>query len=195
MAKEVPRQIANAHTIFNVVNTTLFIWFTGTLAKLVQRLVPEKEEVSLEIITPKFLSEELLQTPTLALDAARFEGQRLGEIASNMVHQIGPAIKERNKQKLEALEKMDDQVDVLQEKILEYLGEIHKQEMTEKQSEDLLLLMKGVDEIERIANVVRGDLIPLGRTIFEKGVEPTETTRHILEALYEQVCQSDVFMT
>ena len=66
MAKEVPRQIANAHTIFNVVNTVLFIWFTGTLAKLVQRLVPEKEDVSLEIITPKFLSEELLQTPTLA---------------------------------------------------------------------------------------------------------------------------------
>jgi phosphate:Na+ symporter len=190
MAKEVPRQIANAHTIFNVVNTALFIWFTGTLAKLVQRLVPEKEVVSLEIITPKFLSEELLQTPTLALDAARFEGQRLGEIASNMVHQIGPAIQERDKQKLEALEKMDDRVDVLQEKILEYLGEIHKQEMTEKQSEHLLLLMKGVDEIERIADVVRSDLIPLGRTIFEKGVEPTETTRHILRALYKQVCQS-----
>jgi phosphate:Na+ symporter len=190
MAKEVPRQIANAHTIFNVVNTALFIWFTGTLAKLVQRLIPEKAEVSLEIITPKFLSEELLPTPTLALDAARFEGQRLGEIASNMVHQFGPAIQDRDMARLETLETMDDQVDVLQEKILEYLGEIHKQELTEKQSVNLLLLMKGVDEIERIADIVRSDLIPLGRTIHEQGVEPSETTRHILEALYERVCKS-----
>ena len=190
MAKEVPRQIANAHTIFNVVNTALFIWFTGTLAKLVQRLIPEKAEVSLEIITPKFLSEELLPTPTLALDAARYEGQRLGEIASNMVHQFGPAIQDRDMAQLDTLETMDDQVDVLQEKILEYLGEIHKQELTEKQSVDLLLLMKGVDEIERIADIVRSDLIPLGRTIHEQGVEPSETTRHILEALYERVCKS-----
>jgi phosphate:Na+ symporter len=190
MAKEVPRQIANAHTIFNVVNTALFIWFTGTLAKFVQRLIPEKAEVSLEIITPKFLSEELLPTPTLALDAARFEGQRLGEIASNMVHQFGPAIQDRDMAQLDTLETMDDQVDVLQEKILEYLGEIHKQELTEKQSVDLLLLMKGVDEIERIADIVRSDLIPLGRTIHEQGVEPSETTRHILEALYERVCKS-----
>jgi len=190
MAKEVPRQIANAHTIFNVVNTALFIWFTGTLAALVQRLIPEKEEVSLEIITPKFLSEELLLTPTMALDAARFEAQRLGEIASNMVHQFGPAIRERDMAQLETLETMDDQVDVLQEKILEYLGEIHKQELTEQQSLDLLLLMKGVDEIERIADIVRSDLIPLGRTIHEQGVEPTETTRHTLEALYEHVCKS-----
>ena len=190
MAKEVPRQIANAHTIFNVVNTALFIWFTGTLAKFVQRLIPEKAEVSLEIITPKFLSEELLPTPTLALDAARFEGQRLGEIASDMVHQFGPAIKDRDMAQLDTLETMDDQVDVLQEKILEYLGEIHKQELTEKQSVDLLLLMKGVDEIERIADIVRSDLIPLGRTIHEQGVEPSETTRHILEALYDSVCKS-----
>ena len=45
MAEEVPRQIANAHTIFNVANTLLFISFTGALARLVQRMVPERKEV------------------------------------------------------------------------------------------------------------------------------------------------------
>ncbi len=40
LAAEAPRQIANAHTIFNVANTLIFIWFTGQLARLVERLVP-----------------------------------------------------------------------------------------------------------------------------------------------------------
>lgn len=190
MAAEVPRQIANAHTIFNVANTLLFISFTGALARFVEKLVPEREVVSREIITPKYLSEELLPTPTLALDAARFEGHRLGEIASSMVHKLGPALETGDMVELEALEKMDDQVDVLQEKIFQYLSEIHKQELTSQQGADLILLMKGIDDIERIADTVRSDLIPLGRTVIAQGIETSETTRHILQALYQRVCHA-----
>ncbi len=188
MAKEVPRQIANAHTIFNVANTLLFISFTGVLAKLVVRLVPEKEEVSREIITPKFLMEGMLATPSLALDAARMETQRLGQIALDMVQKVGPALEARDMKQLDELEILDDQVDVLKEHILEYLGEIYKLELTDKQGGELLLLIKGVDDIERIADTVRSDVIPLGRKAHAQNVEATDTTRHILTALYEKVC-------
>jgi phosphate:Na+ symporter len=176
MAKEVPRQIANAHTIFNVANTLLFISFTGVLAKLVVRLVPDKEEVAREIITPKFLTEGLLATPTLALDAARFETQRLGQIALDMVENVGPALEARDMKKLEELETMDDQVDVLKKHILEYLGEVYKLELTEKQGGGLLLLIKGVDDIERIADTVRSDVIPLGRAAHAQNVEANHAT-------------------
>jgi phosphate:Na+ symporter len=82
---------------------------------------------------------------------------------------------------------MDDQVDVLQEHILGYLGEVHKQELTERQSQGLLLMIKGLDDIERIADTVRSDLIPLGRSAHEQGFETTDTTQHILSTLYERV--------
>ena len=190
MAEEVPRQIANAHTIFNVANTVLFIWFTGVLAKLVQRLVPDRKEVELEIIKPKFLSDSLLLTPTLALDAARMEGQRLGSIAFTMLEKLKPAFQSRDMKQLGELEKMDDQVDVLKEHILEYLGEIHKQALTEKQGKQLLLMIMGLDGIERIADTVRSDLIPLGRSMIEKDIEITDTTRHIMTNLYQRVCDA-----
>ena len=190
MAEEVPRQIANAHTIFNVANTVLFIWFTGALAKFVQRLVPDRKEVELEIITPKFLSDSLLLTPSLALDAARMEGQRLGGIAFTMLEKLKPAFQSRDMKQLDELEKMDDQVDVLKEHILEYLGEIHKQELTEKHGKQLLLMIMGLDGVERIAETVRTDLIPLGRSTTEKDFEITDTTRHIMTSLYQRVCDS-----
>lgn len=60
-------QIANAHTLFNVVNTSLFIWFTVPLAGLVERLLPARPEPEHIIVRPKFLDKELLGAPALAL--------------------------------------------------------------------------------------------------------------------------------
>jgi len=195
MAEEVPRQIANAHTIFNVANTLLFIWFTGFLARIVQRLVPESDKTALQIIEPKYLSPELVDTPAMALDAAQRECHRLGTIALDMVSMIGPALRERDTEHFDELEKLDDQIDVLHESILNYLNDIQKQTLTDKQVEDLLLMMKGTDEIERIADTVRSDLIPLGRDVIERGLETSETTRHILTDLYDRVHQSVRFAT
>jgi phosphate:Na+ symporter len=188
MAEEVPRQIANAHTIFNVANTVLFIWFTGLFAKVVEKLVPERVVVTKEIITPKFLDDALLQTPSLAMQAARFEGARLGQIASKMVHEIGPAMESRDPKRLDELENLDDQVDVLKDKIMDYLGEIYRQELTTDESKRLLQMMRGADEIQRIGSAVRNDLIPAGRVLFESGIEASDTTKHVLSTLYDNVC-------
>lgn len=187
MAEEVPRQIANAHTIFNVTNTMIFIWFTGFFARAVEKLVPDRVVVTKEIIVPKFLDEALLATPTLAMRAARFEGHRLGEIALDMVNQVGPAIRSRDVGQFDEIEKKDDQISVLKEKIMEYLGEIYKQELTSDESRLLLRLMRGVDEAQRVSTVVRNDLIGVGRQLIESEIETSETTQHVLTALYDEV--------
>ena len=54
LAAEAPRQIANAHTVFNVVNTILFLPFAGYIAKLVEKLVPIKELTFEEKAVAKF---------------------------------------------------------------------------------------------------------------------------------------------
>jgi len=187
MAEEVPRQIANAHTIFNVANTVIFIWFTGFFARVVEKLVPERVVATKEIIAPKFLDDALLATPMLAMRAARFEGHRMGEIALEMVDGVGPAIRSRDVGQFDAIEKKDDQIDVLKEKIMEYLGEIYGQQLTSDESRRLLRLMRGVDEVQRIGTVVRNDLIGVGRQLIESDIETSETTEHTLTALYDQV--------
>jgi phosphate:Na+ symporter len=182
MAEEVPRQIANAHTIFNVTNTIVFIWFTGLFARAVEKLVPDRVVVTKEIIAPKFLDDAML-----AMRAARFEGHRLSEIALQMVDQVGPAIKSRDVRQFAELEKMDDQISVLKEKIMEYLGEIYKQELTSDEGRLLLRMMRGVDEVQRISTTVRSDLIGVGRQLIESDIETSETTQHALATLYDQV--------
>ncbi len=79
LAAEVPRQIANAHTIFNIANTIIFIGFTTQLAKLVERLIPEVTIKEKTITKTKYLDDELLATPALALDRVRLEISHLAE--------------------------------------------------------------------------------------------------------------------
>ena len=190
MAAEVPRQIANAHTTFNVINTVLFIGFAGWFAKAVERIVPEQPETMKEIIRPKYIEEALLDTPTLALNAARMEVQHLGEIAMQMVHQVGPAIRNRSNEELEVLERLGDQVDLLHAHIIDYLGEVRRHELTDGQRDAFLRLMRGADEVERIGEVVEAEIIPVGRALIASDLKASETTRHTLDALYRRVCDS-----
>jgi phosphate:Na+ symporter len=67
LALETPRQIANANTAFNLINAMLFLPLAGALARLVERLIPLRNEAASERVQPKFLDPVLLETPLLAL--------------------------------------------------------------------------------------------------------------------------------
>jgi phosphate:Na+ symporter len=71
----------------------IFIWFTTQIARLVEWLVPDKplEEEAI-IVRTKFLQEELLTTPSLALDQVRMEVMHMGETVNAMLKAIMPAI-------------------------------------------------------------------------------------------------------
>ena len=68
----IARQLANAHTLFNVVNTILQLPFVSLLARLIQKLIPVKDEKV--YAGARYLNESLLNTsPAAALTAVRNE--------------------------------------------------------------------------------------------------------------------------
>ena len=126
LAKETPRQIANANTAFNVMNTLIFLPFTTLISQLTVKLIPDKPVIEKEIVRTQFLDKELLNTPALALDRVRKEIGHMGDIVTAMLCGIQPAIQQRRREHIEDIEKRDDQVDVLHERILSYLGSVQK---------------------------------------------------------------------
>jgi len=117
LAAEAPRQIANAHTVFNIANTLIFLPFSVALAKLVQKLVPIKElTVEEQVIAnykPKYLDEGMLKSPPLALSMARRETSRMGEVVDDMLAGIPEAVFAGRVDKMTELRDKDDQVDAL----------------------------------------------------------------------------------
>jgi phosphate:Na+ symporter len=193
-AAEVPRQIANANTIFNVLNAIFFLGFTGWLARFAERLVPERETPEGVIIEPEFLEEAALAAPSVALQQARLELGRVGDIALEMLRDIGPALRERDLEKLEEIAKRDDQIDILEAEILRYLGRIRQGMLSEAESREVEHLMIATDNLENLADVIETDIVVLARQAQGMPKSTSDETRNLLAGLYETVLEATELM-
>jgi phosphate:Na+ symporter len=187
LAAEAPRQIANAHTVFNLANTLIFIGFTSQFVRLVEKLVPDKPLEELVIARPKYLDEELIATPSLALERARMEIGHMGNRVREMLERIMPAITAGNRNALTQVAKIDDEVDILHGHVVTYLGRISQKALTDEQTRELLHLMSAVNDLENIGDIIETDLVMLGNKRIEQAVAISDSTRAVLENLHETI--------
>jgi phosphate:Na+ symporter len=193
LAAEAPRQIANAHTIFNLANTFIFIWLTGQFARLVEWMVPDRPlEVEAAVIRPRYLDEELLSTPSLALDRVWLEVLHMGERIREMMARIMPAIVSGNRKSLEDVAEMDDDVDLLHASIIDYLGKISRLPLTEGQTAELIRLMEAVNDLENIGDIIETNLVVLGNERIDQNVSISVPTRDLLYGFHRIVAKSVV---
>jgi phosphate:Na+ symporter len=144
------RQIANFHTIFNVVNALLFIGFVKQFAKIVQKVIPGKVE-TIEF-GPKYLDKNLLNTPSIAIDAAKREIRRTLKLAKHMVRDALNAFYNDNREEIKNVMSKEDVVDELQTAITDYLVKITQKEISEKEAMMVPSLLHSINDIERIAD-------------------------------------------
>jgi phosphate:Na+ symporter len=179
------RQIANAHTIFNIVNTVLFIGFTRQLADLVVRLVPDREVAPL--VKPRYLDKDLLNTPALALDRARLELLRLAERVRQMLAAAVPAVISGSQSELVTIEAMDDEVDALYGSIVEYLGQLGREELGSRASAELFQLMEATNNLEAIGDIIETNLVQLGMSRIEQDIVVSGETTEVIGGLHREI--------
>lgn len=187
LSAEIPRQIANAHTLFNVGNTLIFIWFTGLFAWVVTRLVPERRVPEPGEIEPRFLDSELLETPALALDAAHMEIIRMAGRAMPMVRQIGSAVLTGSSDDLNRIKKLDHDVDVLHRAIVRFLGKVSREDLILRETQLLQDYLNIATLYESIGDVVETDLVHVGRKRLERNVLISVDTQKIFTSLADKV--------
>ena len=187
LAAESPRQIANAHTIFNVANTLIFIGFTSLLARLVEWLVPDRPLDEEAAVQPRFLDEDLLKTPALALEQVRLEIDHMGERVRDMLARIMPAILTGNEATLKEVREIDESVDALHAEIVTFLGKISGRELTPKQTDEFLRLMDAANDLENIGDVIETNLVELGIARIDKGVSISGPTQKVLSDFHDVV--------
>jgi len=187
MAADVPRQIANAHTVFNVANTLLFISFTTYFARLAEKLVPERPVEEKIIIEPRYLDADVIEIPAMALEQVRFELGHMGEIINEMFSTLRSGIREKDRQKCDAVLKLDNKVDILHDAILEYLRDIRQHSLTDKQSDRFQSLMSATVNLENLANIINDELVAVSKDFSELNMEPSEATLILVQNLADKI--------
>ncbi len=187
LAADTPRQIANAHSVFNIANTLIFIPFTTVMARFVAWIVPVRVADD-AVIRPKYLDEILIETPALALDRVRMELRRLGERALEMVQKAMPVAAAGSLEELVELARRDDEVDALYDAIVVYLRKLGQRTLTPEQSRLLSRYAASAAHIENIADMIETNIVAAGRERLQRNVTMSEGTREVIRRLHEKLC-------
>ncbi len=85
---------------------------------------------------------------------------------------------------------IDDEVDALHDFIIDRLGHLSQQELSERMTVALVHLMSAVNDLENIGDLIETDLIHLGHERIDKGVSISLETREIIPGLHAMVADA-----
>ena len=147
--------VAMLHTLFNVCNTLILIWFVPVIEKVVKFIVkaPAGEE---EIFRLKYIQGGPLNTAELSLDEAQQEIIHFGEICYKDFGYIREAINEKDNDRFseinQKLVKYEEITDRIEYEIAAYLNEVSKGELSESSDHRMKSMYKIIGEMESLGD-------------------------------------------
>ncbi len=196
LAVETPRQIANANTLFNIINTLIMLPFSPLFVIAVKKLVPQPSSSKLQrSLALKYVRDDFLATPDIALEQTKLEVSRVGRRVVNMLNAM-PALaqplhnaadKQQVRDALRDIAKIEDEVDLLHGKILRYLGQLRQYPLNEGQSKQQINLVSITDHLENIADTIVNVLLPLSYHTLESNLMASNEMRAVLDTTQSRV--------
>ena len=161
--------IAVLHTLFNVTNTLLLIWFTPVIEKMACFLIKSKEGEE-EVFRLKYIQGGPLMTAEISLKEAQQEILHFGQICYQDFQYIREAINETNKDNFEKLNqkliKYEEITDKIEFEIASYLNEVSKGDISEEAENNIKAMYKIIGEMESLGD--SGEAI--GRILKRKNI-------------------------
>ena len=174
--------IAMLHTLFNVTNTLILIWFTPLIEKLVVWLVKEPKGEA-EVFRLKYISGGPLSTAELSIAEAQQEIIHFAEICRNGFGYIKQAVNEQDPDKFDAINekliKYEEITDRIEFEIATYLNEVSKNEISQDSADEIKAMYKIIGEMESLGD--SGEAI--GRILKRKNAHNKVFDKTILDRL------------
>ena len=161
------RQIANAHTLFDILVALIFYPPSGKITKLFIKIFPKP--IATDEFTPLYLDSTTLENPHLAMGQSTKEIIRMGEIVQSMFDDWGKVFFSNDSTLLKKLIADDDKVDILQEAVTEFLTKMSMDELDEETASLSVMLVHIAFELEHVGDVISKDLAVHTRKKIEVG--------------------------
>ena len=144
------------HTLFNLINTIILVWFTGLIAKIVTALVKEPENKEGNAFRLKYIEAGHLATPELATEQAFKEIIHFANICRNGLGYTRAAINEKDPEKFEELRgklvKYEEISDRIEYEIATFLNAVSAEEISTRTSMMIKAMYKIIGELESLGD-------------------------------------------
>ncbi|MDO5563230.1 MAG: Na/Pi cotransporter family protein [Synergistaceae bacterium] len=150
-SSDIARQVANAHTIFNVIIALLFLPFVSQYAKFIKKIIPNDE--SEEPLGAMYLNETLITASrAAAVDAVRKEMVRLAGMTRKMIEDCHKIFEEDDGKLVGEVDRLEHNVNDITHEIIYYATEVGQTGLSSDLSLMLNSCVSGVGDVERIGD-------------------------------------------
>lgn len=171
------------HTIFNLINLSIMIWFTNAFVKIAEWVIPSKKKED-EEFQLKFISRGLLSASELNIAQAEKEIYVYAERVSRMIDMAQTLVHSKQQsedfsQLYSRLQKYEDISDRMEIEIASYLNRIAEGRLSNEGKLRISAMLTIVSEIESIADCCLG----VGKILLRKN----EGSAHFADIQYEDI--------
>ncbi|MCC8136925.1 MAG: Na/Pi cotransporter family protein [Clostridiales bacterium] len=161
----ISRQIANAHTIFNITMTVLWTPLLGFMVKMVMKLIPDGKQEEADPAVPLYLDKNVLSQPAAALKLVAKETLHCGAVVRDMLHDVYGTVTSGDTQILTKVRECGKAMESLQAEINEYLADLFSSGvLTEQQATQTAKLMYVLSDVDRMSSLS----VEMAETVQEK---------------------------
>jgi phosphate:Na+ symporter len=164
------RQVANAHTIYNVILTLIVFPFTKTFAKIVDWVIPIFPEKR-EPYKVQFIDTNLLQSPTIAIEVSRQELVGMAKLVQSMLDDSIRLFIDKNPSTIDTIHEKENHINFLRDKLNDYLLKISHSDINEKEVDSVFKVMFATKELEQIGDIISKNILEKGKWWLGTGLE------------------------
>ena len=154
LVASLPYSVATLHTLFNVINTCILVWFIPVIVKIVKWMVPDKGDG--EVFRLKYISAGTMGTADMALSSVKMELVRYGDLCRRDLNYIREAIgagtQEEFEKANEKLIKYEEITDHMEHEIASYLNEATRNEMSHDGTVRIRSFYRIIGEMESLGD-------------------------------------------
>ena len=148
--------ISMLHTLFNLFNTFILIWFVNVIVKIVTRVIKDKKGAEEDIVKLKFIDAGPLSTAELAIGQARNEVIHFAEISRRSIDFIRRAVEAKNDKEFEEarqkLVKYEEIADRMEYEIAQFLNALPEDSISEDTRTEAKRMYKIIGELESLGD-------------------------------------------
>ncbi len=180
------RMVVNFHTAFNLALGLLFLPFVRQIDALTRRLLPGAVEAAAPG-QPRYLDDDALDTPTVALTCATREALRMGDQIRAMLAQTIDVFRRNDERLMREIEHTDDLIDRLHEAIKLYLTRLSREELDEVESARSVEILSFTTNLEHIGDIIDKNLMELAAKKIKSRASFSAAGLKELEAFHKHV--------
>jgi len=150
-----PIHLSMFHTLFNIINVLLLIWFVPQIASIVEKMVsPSEEEKEDDQYRLEYFSTGVQPVPEIAIIEAKKEVIKMSDTMTGMLDFFIKTYKDRANiiNAVIKAKKIENKSDEMQEQISTYLAECTKHELSLKSSQGAAAMMRIANELESVGD-------------------------------------------